>query len=589
MPSLILLKSPGGATAGQTFPLSAGQTHVIGRDADQCQIVIPNSSVSRKHATIDFKDGKYVVEDLGSRNGTLINQNRIGSPTPLKNDDRVKICDFVFRYYDEAAPPAIDDLPLLDPDDEEDEGVTTVRQTFDVGSAKQYLETQTSEKMRALLEISTSLSKTLELEPLLPQVAETLFSVFLQADRCFIILLDEAGRMVPKVEKSRRARPGDAGTRFSRTIVRKCLDSLQAYLSEDATSDAAMGAAQSIAEFRIRSVMCVPLVSGEGKPLGAIQLDAQDVSKKFKDDDLKMLTIVANLASVAVEKAQFHATLLTREKERREIEIARSVQVGFLPKTFPRIEGYEFFAFYSPAQSVGGDYYDFIKLPDGRVAVCLGDVAGKGVAAALLMAKLSAEVRFCFLTQPDPAKAVALLNDQIINGGIGDRFVTFAAIVIDPVAHTLTIVNAGHINPMKMAIGRGPLADCVTDADSGLPLGIAEGMEYAATTISLDCWDVLLIFTDGVIDAEAPAPSDARFHHDGIHAAVKGIVGAAGDVRPHHVGDRIVKACQRHMNGRPQFDDIAVVCFGRVDPTTITGSTLLPSLSEPPTGRVSQS
>ena len=353
-----------------------------------------------------------------------------------------------------------------------------------------------------------------------------------------------------------------------------------------------MGAAQSIAEFRIRSVMCVPLVSAEGKSLGALQLDAQDISKKFKDDDLKLLTIVANLASIAVEKAQFHAAVLATEKERQEIEIsrnvAREVQFGFLPKVFPRLDGYEFFAFYSPAQSVGGDYYDFIKLPDGRVAVCLGDVAGKGVAAALLMAKLSAEVRFCFLTQPDPAKAVALLNEQLINGGIGDRFVTFAAVVIDPVAHTLSIVNAGHINPMIMAIGKGPMVDCVTDDQSGLPLGLVEGLEYPTTVVPLDCWDTLLVFTDGVIDAEAP--SDARFHHDGIHAAVKAIVGAAGDVRPHHVGDRIVKACQRHMSGRPQFDDIAVVCFGRVDPTSATAtSNVAPLPPEPPTGRVSQS
>ena len=590
MPSLILLKSPGGATSGQTFTLAAAATNVIGRDADQCQIVIPNSSVSRRHATIDFRDGKYVVEDMGSRNGTLINQSRIAGPTALKNDDRVKICDFLFRYHDEAAPSPLNELPLLDPEDEDDGGATTVRQSFDLSSARQYLETQTSEKMRALLEISTSLSKTLELEPLLPQVAETLFSVFLQADRCFIIMLDESGRLVPKVEKSRRARPGDEGTRFSRTIVRKCLESNTAYLSEDASSDAAMGAAQSIAEFRIRSVMCVPLVSSEGKPLGALQLDAQDISKKFKDDDLKLLTIVANLASIAVEKAQFHATVLASAEERKEVEtsraVAREVQFGFLPKVFPRLDGYEFFAFYSPAQSVGGDYYDFIKLPDGRVAVCLGDVAGKGVAAALLMAKLSAEVRFCFLTQPDPAKAVALLNMQLIHGGIGDRFVTFAAVVIDPAAHTLTVVNAGHINPMKLSAAGGPFADCVTNDDSGLPLGLVEGLEYPTTVVRLACWETLLVFTDGVIDAEAP--SDARFHHDGIHAAVKAITGTGSEVRPHHLGERIVKACQRHMNGRPQFDDIAVVCFGRVDPATVTASNpTVPRHQEPPAGRVS--
>src|SRR5262249_32587856 len=152
-------------------------------------------------------------------------------------------------------------------------------------------------------------------------------------DRCFVILLDESGRPVPKVIKSRRAAPDD--TRPSRTIVRKTIESMQSYLSEDASSDAALGPAASIAEFKIRSVMCVPLATAEGRPLGAIQLDTQDRAKKFITDDLNLLTIVANLASVAVEKARLHEDVLAREKERKEIELARAVQLGFLPQTYP--------------------------------------------------------------------------------------------------------------------------------------------------------------------------------------------------------------------------------------------------------------
>lgn len=577
MPSLILLKSPGGAPVGQSYSLTPGVTAVIGRDAEQCQIVIPNSSVSRKHAVLSWVDGKVRVEDLGSRNGTLINQNRIAVPTILKSDDRVKICDFLFKFFDENAPPK----PIDESEEDlaEDDGQTTVRGTVALGGSKAYLETQPSEVMRALLEISTGLSKTLQLEPLLPQIADSLFSVFLQADRCFIILLDDMGRMIPKVEKSRRARPGDEGTRFSRTIVKRCLQSQQAYLSEDAANDESMGAAQSIAEFRIRSVMCVPLVSASGKSLGAMQLDTQDVSKKFRDEDLKLLTIVSNLASIAVEKAQAHAQLLTREKERNEIEIARKVQIGFLPKSYPSVADYEFYGFYSPAQSVGGDFYDFVVLPDGRVAVCLGDVAGKGVAAALLMAKLSAEVRFCVLTQPDPAMAVNLLNNQLIEGGIGDRFVTFALLLLDPVAHQVTIVNAGHINPMKLTTATKVFADAVTNDQSGLPLGLVPGYEYASIVVPMEMGDQFLIFTDGVIDAEAP--NDDRFNHDGIHAAVKTLASSGAEFRPNPVGERVVKAAQRHMNGRDQFDDIALVCFGRVDGMNLTGSTLVPKFVEP--------
>jgi serine phosphatase RsbU (regulator of sigma subunit) len=124
--------------------------------------------------------------------------------------------------------------------------------------------------------------------------------------------------------------------------------------------------------------MCVPLCTSDGKRLGALQLDTQDVAKKFKEDDLKLLTIVGNLASVAIEKAQTHVLLVSREKERKEIEVARKVQVGFLPKAFPAMAEYEFYAFYSPAQSVGGDYYDFITLPHGGSGWCSGTWPARG-------------------------------------------------------------------------------------------------------------------------------------------------------------------------------------------------------------------
>jgi serine phosphatase RsbU (regulator of sigma subunit) len=576
MPSLILLKAPGGSATGQAFPLD-GDSMVIGRDAEQCQIAIPNTAVSRKHAVITRAADKFLIDDLGSRNGTFVNQTKIAGPTQLKNEDRVKICDFLFRYFDERAVPAPlkRDEPTEGPDTI-DEPNPTVQHTVNRVAAQQFLEVQPSDRLRAILEISTGLSKTIDLPPLLQQVADTLFEVFKQADRAFVILTDEANRLVPRVRKARRGDANEAA--FSKTIVRRCLDSLASYLSEDAASDVNLGPAQSIAEFRIRSVMCVPLATAEGKRLGAIQLDTQDVGKKFKEDDLKLLTIVANIASVAVEKAQVVAELLAREKERKEIEVARKVQVGFLPKTFPELGGYEFFAFYSPAQSVGGDYYDFINLPGGRVAVVLGDVAGKGVAAALLMAKLSAEVRYSMLTEPDPAKAVTLLNDQLIRGGIGDRFVTLALLVIDPAAHLVTLVNAGHINPLRLRHASGELTEVISNAESGLPLGLVMEYPYQAKVIPLEVGDTLLVFTDGVTDAERP---DGKLFKDvdGVRLAVQ-TDPVHTDGRPSGLGNRLVRAVQRHADGRPQSDDIALVCVGRTDAPSLTGSNLMPRLAD---------
>ena len=565
MPSLVLFKAPPGGPSIEPKPLD-GDPCVIGRDAETCQLVIPHHAVSRKHAQIVRHKGQYYIEDLRSRNHTFVNNVEVNGKTALKPEDRIKICDFVFRFQDEknVKPDLPDWMKPEKPEEEDSGGMTTIEATSGTKNVQGILEVQPADRLRALLEISTGLSKTLELDPLLDQIAQTMFGVFRQADRCFVLLLDEAGRALPKVVKNRRAGVDDA--RFSRTIVRKTLDSMQAYLSEDASSDASLGPAASIAEFKIRSVMCVPLATTDGKPLGAIQLDTQDRAKKFKEDDLKLLTIVSNLASVAIDKARLHETLLTREKERKEIELARAVQLGFLPQTLPEVLGYEFYSHYSPAQTVGGDYYDFVQMPGGKVGVVLGDVAGKGVPAALLVAKLSSEVRFCLLTQPDVAKAVNLLNDQMIRGGLGDRFVTLAAAVIDPTAHTLTVVNAGHMNPKLFRASRAELTEAISNEATGLPLGVIPGFEYESVTLDLDYGDIVTIYTDGVTDAMAP--SGELFGQDAVDRYLSPDEAALPDTcRPKRTGERLVTAVRKHAAGKDQNDDIAVVCFGRVDPT----------------------
>ena len=569
MPSLILIKSPGGVASNQSFPLEfVGKTElVIGRDKSKCDIHVDDGEqqVSRRQAVLTSDGQSYFIQHAG-RNPTFLNSKTLEQlpPQKLKADDRVKICDFLFRFHDErASAPAplprqfLNELP--DPPDSESTGeMTTVHQTFNRANAQQFLDVQPAERLRVLLSISSTLSKTLELNPLLEQIAESLFTVFRQADRCFVIQLDEAGRPFPKVIKSRRP---NVGERYSRTIIRRAIETNQAYLSEDASADAQFAAAQSIADFRIRSVMCVPLATTDGKPLGAIQVDTQDVTKKFSEDDLKLLTIVGNLASVAVEKAEVHAELLLREKAQREIELAKVVQLGFLPKFPPDVPGYEFFGYYSAAQTVGGDYYDYIALPGGKFAIVLGDVAGKGVPAAMLMAKLSAEARFAFLMEPHPGKAVSLLNNQLVRGGIGDRFVTLAAMVLDPSDHTVTIVNAGHQTPLRYQPNGRTLVLSVSEDRCGLPLGVMEDYEFEMETISLAPNDTIVVFTDGVTDAANPAGK--LFELAGVFTTIQQDAILGSTPRPRTAGERLADTVKRHANGAAQSDDIAIVSFGR--------------------------
>jgi sigma-B regulation protein RsbU (phosphoserine phosphatase) len=573
MPNLFLTKTPDGSASGEKYPLSPKEPNTIGSSPEKCRIVLASHAVSREHAKIIPINGQFYLEDLGSRNATFLNSKKVEGrvSTPLKDGDNIKICDFLFSYQDENAKPKLD-LALgktTPPEEEEEAANTTVEATFHRVPPQQFLDTQPNEKLRAILDISSALSKTLNVESLLPQIADELFKVFKQADRCFVIQVNEENRLIPVVQRFRRPAPG--GERFSRTIVRKCLDTLQSYLSEDASSDQTVGLAQSIAEFKIRSVMCVPLATQDGTPLGVIQLDSQDRTKKFSQDDLKMLICVASQASISLENADLHGRLLKQQKVEEENKAAKKVQLGFLPQQFPMLPGYEFFAHYMPARTVGGDYYDFIPLPDGRQGVLLGDVSGKGVPAALLMARLSGEARVSMLTQANVASAITHLNEQLMQANLEDRYVTLSAAVIDPKTHRVDIVSAGHLSPFVFRHATKKL-EKIFEKDTGdFPVGWVPGHQYTSYSVELNPGDSMFVYTDGIEDAQ-PTSGD-RFLEDGVVRTVNAMMAPNKALHAREIGDRLIKAVQLHVGNHPQFDDIAIVCFGRLsgnDPTTTT-------------------
>ena len=178
MPSLHILK---GANQGATLPLQK-ERFVIGRNPE-CDVVIPVTSVSREHAHLLRLQGHYHIEDLQSRNGTFVNNQAITARTALKNNDRIRICDFLAVFLD-ADPNTVDD-------DGGQENSSTVEATLGHNSSMLVLEQQPAEKLRLLLEISANLTKTLDLDALLPKIVDSLFQLFRQADRGFVILAEE--------------------------------------------------------------------------------------------------------------------------------------------------------------------------------------------------------------------------------------------------------------------------------------------------------------------------------------------------------------------------------------------------------------
>ncbi len=554
---MALLEFIKGANQGTRQEL-VGERIVCGRNAD-CGVVLNAPAVSREHAVIRKIGGKFYIEDMNSRNGTELNgpTNKIKVRTALKDGDQICICGNVMIYYDAAPKPKLPEhMKSGQDEDAEDKDNSTVEATIQSSSSRQILEAQPAERLAMLLEVVVELTQTIKTDDLLPKIVDKLFQVFRQADRCFIIVKEDK-KLIAKVVRTRRPDDDDK-TRFSRKIVNRCLETGQGILSEDASADAQFDMSQSIADCKIRSMVVAPMLGrNNGPALGVIQLDTQDRFKKFSQDDLRLLMAVAGQASVAIENARMHESLVARAKLESDLETAKVVQKSFLPKKFPQIAGYEFFAHYESAEEVGGDYYDMIAMPNNRLGIMIGDVAGKGVPAALLMAKLSADARFCALTEPSLADAVGKLNENLQEAGHLDKFVTFAACLLDLQVHQITVVSAGHQAPVVYRAATKKFEDGCPKDQAGSPLGIVEGIPYDFNTLTLGAGDSVTLFTDGVSESKNVHEKD--FGMEGFYTALK-----SGPMTPKDMGVRLVEAVKRHAVGRKPHDDLTVVTFGRL-------------------------
>jgi serine phosphatase RsbU (regulator of sigma subunit) len=232
------------------------------------------------------------------------------------------------------------------------------------------------------------------------------------------------------------------------------------------------------------------------------------------------------------------------------------MQRALLPAHPPQVAGYTFFDYYQSARQVGGDYYDYVQLPNDRFAVIVGDVAGKGVSAALLMARLSSDVRFLLASEDDPAVAVEKINTGFCNADWQDKFVTMIVAVVDPKSHRLSLVNAGHMAPILRH--SGGKVEAVGDEQAGLPLGVAGEMTYEAVHFDLAPGDFVTIFTDGFSEA---MNADRDLY--GLERLMEQVSSAAVSVND--LGKHILEDVREFVDGHAQSDDMCLACFGRVE------------------------
>ncbi len=341
---------------------------------------------------------------------------------------------------------------------------------------------------------------------------------------------------------------------LSRTILTQVINEGKAILIKDTTIDPRFMRAKSVVS-SFRTAMCVPLLGHDGRPLGMIQLDRRTGRKGFKAGDLDLLAALSVPVGVAVENHQ----LL---RERASWAAAREIQLALLPHGRPKIAGYAFWECYRPTLEVGGDLYDYIAVEpsepgeEGRTrwAVTVGDVAGKGMAAALVVAGLCPEVRHSVRAGAGPAEVLAGVNRRLCDQGVGGRFVTMALAVIDARSNVMTVANAGHLDPLVRRTS-GTI-EAVGRSGAGLPLGVSAEAVYRPVAVPLEPGDLVVLYTDGVnesMNLDRQPFGEARVKE--VLAATKGGVAAAGEA--------ILAAVRDHSAGRSQFDDITIVCFQR--------------------------
>ncbi|MDH3529247.1 MAG: SpoIIE family protein phosphatase, partial [Acidobacteriota bacterium] len=268
-------------------------------------------------------------------------------------------------------------------------------------------------------------------------------------------------------------------------------------LTSDAQHDPKF-ASQTMALLGVRSVLAVPLAVTEGNVFGIVYADSPTYENTFGEEHLNILTTLASVASIRVENATLTEERFERERMERELALATEIQQRFQPSAPPQLENYQLQGISFACYEIGGDYYDFIPRHNGQMLIALGDVSGKGTAAALLMSSLHAAIHAQTAARSTLSEMVSSVNDYLAKNTPSNRFITFFAGELHPENHVFSYINAGH-NPPLVARKDGTIEEL---GSGGFPLGIMAETEFEQGSVVLNSGECVVIFSDGVSEAE---------------------------------------------------------------------------------------
>jgi serine phosphatase RsbU (regulator of sigma subunit)/pSer/pThr/pTyr-binding forkhead associated (FHA) protein len=536
-----------------------GQSTIIALDRDR--ITLGRSSanelsypddigLSRQHLAIAGREGKWTVEDLGSKNGTLLNGVRIEKATPFLPGDRISAGHLTIEF---AVPGQANQNTVMFVENKEQfsNSATTVVASLGavLGSQgddlnKTTVMMQGTPQMRALIDAGRELAGHRPLAELFPLIMD-LSTNAVRAGRGVLMTLDGDQLNV-------RAAHG-AGFQISSTVRDRVLKKKDSLLIRDAQLDQALREHMSIVEQKVRSMIAVPLQTND-RVIGLIYVDSPDAIREFTVEDLNLLTVMANIAAIRIEHARLNEIEETERAMAKEMHQAALIQQQLLGSA-PAVEGMDIGAKTVASRAVGGDYYDFIQYPDGRVAIMVGDVAGKGMPAALLMSSLQARAHVVFEEPDHLAQKMTRLNKSTCASCPDNRFITFFTCIADPKTGGVVYTNAGH-NPPLVVRATGGFE--TLQGAGGVILGILPMAQYQEASVTLNSGDILVLFSDGV--TEAVDPED----HDFGEERLAKLVGLMRDRPASEIVEEVHRAVHAFTQGAPAADDITVVVARRL-------------------------